>query len=81
MERLKLHTIKQEENKFFENGQKDPDIDISREKGLRIMTIMVRGGSKIISDIFLLRPVTTVERSFVTGDVLFLTMIYIRQVG
>ena len=42
LERLKVNTLKQEEDNFLESGRKDPDIEITREKGLKIMTIMVR---------------------------------------
>ena len=75
---MKLNTLKQEEDKFLETGRKDPDIEITREKGLKIMTIMVRTQSMENLKKFLCRPVATVERSFVTEHVLFLTMIYTR---
>ena len=41
LERLKLATIKKEEDDFFKKGRKDPDIEVSRKNGLKVKTILV----------------------------------------
>ena len=38
---MRIATVKREREEFAKNGRKDPDIIITRERGLKVKTVMV----------------------------------------